>query len=32
MYFIINIQSVQKWNGILPTYMMGNAVPFIDLK
>lgn len=29
---IVSYEAIQKWNGILPTYMMGNAVPFIDLK
>lgn len=29
----VNLKSVEKWNGILPTYMMGgSSVPFINLK
>lgn len=29
----VNLKSVEKWNGVLPTYMMsGGAVPFINLK
>lgn len=28
----VNLKSVEKWNGVLPTYMMGNSVPFINLK
>lgn len=27
----VNLQAVNKWNGALPTYMMGNSVPFINL-
>jgi len=29
---LVEYEAVQKWNGILPTYMMGNSVPFINLK
>lgn len=25
-------EAVQKWNGTLPRYMMGNSIPFINLK
>jgi regulator of protease activity HflC (stomatin/prohibitin superfamily) len=25
-------EAVQKWNGTLPQYMLGGAVPFINLK
>ncbi len=25
-------EAVQKWDGKLPSYMLGNSVPFIDLK
>lgn len=28
---LVQYEAVQKWNGILPTYMMGNAVPFIGM-
>jgi regulator of protease activity HflC (stomatin/prohibitin superfamily) len=28
---LIQWEAVQKWNGILPTYMMGNTVPFINM-
>ena len=28
----VNLKSVEKWNGQLPTYMMGNSVPFVNLK
>lgn len=29
---LVNYEAVQKWNGVMPMYMLGNAVPFIDLK
>jgi prohibitin 2 len=29
---LVEYEAVQKWNGILPTMMMGNAVPFINIK
>jgi prohibitin 2 len=28
---LVQYEAVQKWNGILPSYMMGNSVPFINL-
>lgn len=28
---LVEYEAVQKWNGELPTYMMGNAVPFINV-
>lgn len=28
---LIDYEAVQKWNGALPTYMLGNSVPFINL-
>jgi prohibitin 2 len=28
---LVEWEAVQKWNGQLPTYMMGNSVPFINL-
>ena len=29
---LVEYEAVQKWNGVLPTYMMGNSVPFVNLK
>ncbi len=29
---LVNYEAVQKWDGKLPEYMLGNSVPFIDLK
>lgn len=28
---LVKLKAVEKWNGVLPQYMMGNATPFIDL-
>lgn len=28
---LVEWEAVQKWNGTLPIYMMGNSVPFINL-
>jgi prohibitin 2 len=28
---LVEYEAVQKWNGKLPTYMMGSTVPFINL-
>lgn len=28
---LVEYEAVQKWNGVLPVYMMGNSVPFINL-
>lgn len=28
---LVEYEAVQKWNGQLPTYMMGNSVPFINI-
>ena len=28
---LVEYEAVQKWNGKLPIYMMGNAIPFINL-
>jgi regulator of protease activity HflC (stomatin/prohibitin superfamily) len=28
---LVQYEAVQKWNGVLPTYMMGNSVPFINI-
>ena len=29
---LVDYEAVQKWDGKMPQYMLGNAVPFIDLK
>jgi len=29
---LVEYEAVQKWDGKMPTYMMGNSVPFINLK
>lgn len=29
---LVEFEAVQKWDGKLPQYMMGNSVPFINLK
>lgn len=29
---LVEYEAVKKWNGQLPQYMMGNSVPFINLK
>ena len=29
---LVQYEAVQKWDGKMPQYMLGNAVPFIDLK
>ncbi len=28
---LIQLKAVEKWNGVLPAYMMGNSVPFLNL-
>jgi regulator of protease activity HflC (stomatin/prohibitin superfamily) len=28
---LIQLEAVKKWNGVLPYYIMGNAVPFVDI-
>ena len=28
---LVEYEAVQKWDGVLPTYMLGNSVPFIGL-
>ncbi|NQZ02137.1 MAG: prohibitin family protein [Bdellovibrionales bacterium] len=28
---LVEYEAVQKWNGVLPQYMMGNSVPFIQM-
>jgi regulator of protease activity HflC (stomatin/prohibitin superfamily) len=29
---LIDLKAVEKWNGVLPYYMMGDATPFINIK
>lgn len=29
---LVNYEAVQKWDGKMPQYMLGNSVPFIDIK
>ena len=31
-YLLADTRAIEKWNGVLPTYNGGGAVPFIDLK
>lgn len=28
----VNLKSVEKWNGVLPTYVLGGSTPFINIK
>lgn len=28
----VNLKAIEKWTGVLPTYMMGNSVPFVNIK
>lgn len=28
---LVKLRAVEKWNGILPQYMLSNTIPFIDL-
>jgi len=28
----VQLQAIKQWNGDVPMYMMGNAIPFINLK
>ena len=28
---LVEYEAVQKWNGKLPEYLMGNSIPFINL-
>lgn len=28
---LVKLEAVKKWNGVLPYYIMGNAVPFVDI-
>lgn len=29
---LVEYEAVQRWNGVLPVYMLGNAVPMLNLK
>ena len=29
---LVDYEAVQKWNGVLPVYNMGNSTPFINIK
>jgi regulator of protease activity HflC (stomatin/prohibitin superfamily) len=29
---LVSYEAVMKWNGVLPSYMMGNTIPFLNLK
>jgi regulator of protease activity HflC (stomatin/prohibitin superfamily) len=29
---LVKLKAVEKWDGKLPTYMLGESVPFVDLK
>ena len=29
---LVDYEAVQKWDGKLPTYMLGNSTPFINVK
>jgi len=29
---LVEYEAVKKWDGKLPQYMMGNSVPFVNLK
>lgn len=29
---LVEYEAVQKWNGVMPQYVMGNSVPFVNLK
>ncbi len=28
---LVRLEAVKKWDGVLPKYIMGNAIPFLDL-
>ena len=28
---LVDYEAVQKWDGKMPTYMMGNSIPFINV-
>lgn len=29
---LVALEAVRKWNGVLPSYMLGDSVPFLNLK
>jgi regulator of protease activity HflC (stomatin/prohibitin superfamily) len=29
---LVKLKAVEKWNGVLPTYMMGSTIPFLQLQ
>lgn len=29
---LIRLEAVKRWNGVLPQYMLGNTVPFLDVQ
>ena len=29
---LVEYEAVKKWDGKMPQYMMGNSVPFINIK
>jgi regulator of protease activity HflC (stomatin/prohibitin superfamily) len=29
---LVRLRAIEKWNGVLPTYSGGGAIPFIDIK
>lgn len=28
---LVEYEAVQKWNGVLPQYMMGGTTPFVNI-
>jgi regulator of protease activity HflC (stomatin/prohibitin superfamily) len=28
----VNLKAIEKWNGVLPAYMLGDSTPFINIK
>lgn len=29
---LVDLEAVRKWNGVLPSYVMGDAIPFLNFK
>ncbi len=29
---LVNLKAVERWNGVLPSYVMGDSVPFINIR
>lgn len=29
---LVQYEAVKKWDGKLPTYLMGNSIPFVNIK